>query len=451
MWLVLAWFTGSWLHLQGSSLWILRIALAFIGVAAFIIVIWWFVVKDKERAADGSRGGAAGDEIDSLIREAETRLQASQLGSSATGRQLALYLIVGETGSAKTSVVLHSGLEAGIAGGSDRSGQSPGPHAHGEHLVRPAIHLCRSRRLDAAGPSKVGQIGEEIGAPPASLGVWKGHALPPRRLGLRGLRKLHEARRCRGHGRQHRRGSRHAFARFRNCWASACRSMCFSRAPTACNSSRITFAILANDEATLVFGATLPMVTYSTGVYAEQETARISGAFDNLFQSLADRRVNLLAQEFDATKLPTIYEFPARIQKTADFVGAIAGGRVPAQPIAHGPISARVLLHRRPARYDHDGGTRARSRGTDRSSLASRRTTWAPPESSISGRREPWPPNRPRLRRSAKPAESRNGFFCPTSLVTCFSRIPPPSPPAPPAPKPASGDESCWPPRWCFS
>jgi type VI secretion system protein ImpL len=72
---------------------------------------------------------------------------------------------------------------------------------------------------------------------------------------------------------------------------------------------------LTTDEASVVFGATLPMATFSTGVYAEQETARVSREFDILFQSLADRRVNLLAQEFDATKLPTLYEFPREFRK----------------------------------------------------------------------------------------------------------------------------------------
>ena len=75
--------------LQGSSLWILRIALAFIGLAAFIIVIWWFVVRDKERA-EMNPAGAGGDEIDILIREAETRLQASKLGHSASVGSLPL-------------------------------------------------------------------------------------------------------------------------------------------------------------------------------------------------------------------------------------------------------------------------------------------------------------------------------------------------------------------------
>jgi type VI secretion system protein ImpL len=72
---------------------------------------------------------------------------------------------------------------------------------------------------------------------------------------------------------------------------------------------------LTQEEASVVFGATLPMVTYSAGVYAEQETTRISREFDNLFLSLADRRIPLLSQEFDATKLPTIYEFPREFRK----------------------------------------------------------------------------------------------------------------------------------------
>ena len=50
-----------------------------------------------------SPAGAGGDEIDILIREAEMRLQASQLGRSARVGSLPLFLVLGETGSAKTS------------------------------------------------------------------------------------------------------------------------------------------------------------------------------------------------------------------------------------------------------------------------------------------------------------------------------------------------------------
>ena len=72
---------------------------------------------------------------------------------------------------------------------------------------------------------------------------------------------------------------------------------------------------LSNDEASPVFGTTLPMASYSTGVYAEQETARVSTAFDNLFYSLAGRRRPLLAREFDAEKLALTYEFPREFRK----------------------------------------------------------------------------------------------------------------------------------------
>ena len=75
---------------KGSSLWILRGALAFIGLARFIVLIWWFIVKDKQRG-EWDAAGPGGDEIDALIREAETRLQASKLGKSASVGNLPLY------------------------------------------------------------------------------------------------------------------------------------------------------------------------------------------------------------------------------------------------------------------------------------------------------------------------------------------------------------------------
>ena len=199
----------------------------------------------------------------------------------------------------------------------------------------------------------------------------------------------------------------------------------------------------------MVFGATLPMVTYSTGVYAEQETARVSAAFDNLFQSLADRRVNLLAQEFDATKLPAIYEFPREFRKLRTLLGPIAGRPVPAKPVAHRPIPARVLLLRRKTRYDHDGGAHAGPGGTDRLNAPPRSADVGAPDYSIYRQGEgPGGPAGSGSR--VKPAESRSGSFCPMFLATCFSRTPPPLRPAPPAPRPVSGDESCWPRRMVF-
>ena len=76
IWLVLSWFVPTWIHLAGNKLWILRIVLALIGVAAFITIVWWFRVRDKERAAETAQGASGIAEIDTLMREAESRLQA---------------------------------------------------------------------------------------------------------------------------------------------------------------------------------------------------------------------------------------------------------------------------------------------------------------------------------------------------------------------------------------
>ena len=82
---------------------------------------------------------------------------------------------------------------------------------------------------------------------------------------------------------------------------------------------------LGPEEAQQVLGATLPMVSYAGGVYAEQETARVSQAFDHLFASLADKRPTFLSREFDETKLPAIYEFPREFRKLRVARGYLVG------------------------------------------------------------------------------------------------------------------------------
>ena len=74
-------------------------------------------------------------------------------------------------------------------------------------------------------------------------------------------------------------------------------------------------APLSDDEASRVFGATLPLAAYAAGNYAEQETATVSAAFDNLFHALADWRLALLARKPDTPQAPPIYEFPREFRK----------------------------------------------------------------------------------------------------------------------------------------
>ncbi|HXA56949.1 MAG TPA: ImcF-related family protein, partial [Candidatus Acidoferrum sp.] len=71
---------------------------------------------------------------------------------------------------------------------------------------------------------------------------------------------------------------------------------------------------LRDEEATHVLGITLP-VTATSGVYAEQETKRLSASFNQLFSSLADCRPGLLSRERDKTRQPGVYEFPRQFRR----------------------------------------------------------------------------------------------------------------------------------------
>lgn len=312
-WLVLAWFMGSWLHLQGSSLWILRGALAFIGLLAFVLLIWWFIARDKERGDMGA-AGAGGEEIDALIREAETRLQASKLGKSASVNNLPLYLVLGETGSAKTSIVMHSGLEPELLAGQTVQDKVPVPtRAANLWYTRQVIFAEAGGTMLQDRPRWVRLIRKLA---PRQLHSVFGKGMPAPRAAIV----------CVDSESFMKPGAHDALAasvermRTRLREVSQLLGISLPVYILFTRSDRLQFfqdyvRNFTQDQASVVFGTTLPMVTYTTGVYAEQETARISSAFDSLFQSLADRRVDLLAQEYDPARLPTIYEYPREFRK----------------------------------------------------------------------------------------------------------------------------------------
>ena len=71
---------------------------------------------------------------------------------------------------------------------------------------------------------------------------------------------------------------------------------------------------LTDEEAMQVLGVTLPLRTEREqgGVYAEEESRRLTAAFDGLFRALCDKRPPFLSREHDSNKLPPVYEFLSR-------------------------------------------------------------------------------------------------------------------------------------------
>src|ERR1051326_5033882 len=113
---ILVWLMGDWLHLKSPDIWVLRGGLTLIGIGAAAAFVW------SKRSRIQAQGGASepvdpSNEIDMLVRTAEAKLTAARVPQGSRIANFPLIFLVGETGSAKTSVVVNSGLEAELLAG----------------------------------------------------------------------------------------------------------------------------------------------------------------------------------------------------------------------------------------------------------------------------------------------------------------------------------------------
>jgi len=320
VYMMLAWILGGLLGLRGDHLLIFRVVAAIVGVLVAGLYIWMQFrsyaagIRPSSRGGDGKEAPGGADEIDLLIRDAEARLAASRLGRGARLSQLPVVLVVGPPGSAKTTSILNSGLEAELLAG----------QVYHENAVAPtrAINLWFARDtvfIETAGrlldePARWTRLIKRLA--PGGLGAMRGGQRAPRAVVLcfdgeeflkHGasdavavtVRTLHQRL---GEISQHLGISFPVYALFTK-------------------TDRIPFFLdyvrnLTHEEAAQVLGATLPLPSGAVhGVYAEQAGQRLASAFDGLFFSLAERRMDFLAREHAPDKLPGAYEFPREFRK----------------------------------------------------------------------------------------------------------------------------------------
>jgi type VI secretion system protein ImpL len=280
-----------------------------------LVVVWVYQRKKAKAAAAESEepAGPGGDEISLLIHEAERKLSAARLAQGSRIGNLPVYLLMGDPGSTKTSVMLHSGLETELIAGQVYESSNVIP-------TRTA-NLWFSRRsifLEAGGTL------------PGDAAKWKGlvKKLQPRSAvvgkGEQAPRAAVVFFDCENFARQGAQDFVVAAGRTLRARLIEISQALGINLPVYVLFSKMDrlpfFAEfvhnLSMEEATQVLGVTLPMVAgRSDGVYAEQENARLTGDFERLFHSLADARPELLARENDATKLPGAYEFPREFRK----------------------------------------------------------------------------------------------------------------------------------------
>lgn len=316
VYLVLVWLLGMFLPLHGSDVWILRGVLAFLGLIAGAVVLWYLqkAKKAKEASGEGASQAGATDDLDTLVREAIRRLKHSTLGRGTNLGSLPLVFVMGDPGSTKTTVLIHSALDPELLAGQvyrdsdvlptsaaniwytreaifvDPAGSLMGEADRWRRLVK----LLQPGRFSAA-------IGKRAQAPRAAVvcfdcetflqpGASEAAVSAARRLSVR----LQEVSQLLG--------------------------ISFPVYVLFTKMDRISFFTefvrgMSKDEVSEVLGVTLPLRSLSAGVYADEETRRLTKAFDEIFYSLAERRILLLPREHEGDKLPGIYEFPRELRK----------------------------------------------------------------------------------------------------------------------------------------
>lgn len=317
---LLAWFGISFgltqlIGLTGADAYVIWAVLSVIGIIAAAAFVWW---KSRRDAAELPAEGAAetgSDEIDQIVREAEAKLSAAKAAGGAGIGNLPLIFVIGEGGATKTSVVLRSGLEPELLAG----------QVHQQDNV---IAPTRTANLWLAQNAIFAEASAAVSAVPARWvrfirrlrpknlkSVVGGNKQAPRAVLLCVNAELFTQA-----------GSADGLAALSRSYGERLGQISqalgislpvyvlFTRADRLPSFNEFV-RTLSNDEASQVLGATLPMRNSTAGIYAEEETRRLTDAFNALFHSLADKRLEFLPRETDTDKVPAAYEFPREFRK----------------------------------------------------------------------------------------------------------------------------------------
>jgi len=312
LWLGLAWGSGGWLNLRGNDLWLLRGTLTFIGLCGFITAVWWFRMVDRDRASQMLEEEAAGrDEIDVVLRKAQVQLRAMHPGA-AVPSDLPAILLLGETGSAKTSIVLNCGLGLhGLVGPTGQS-QDPTPTRALNLWFLPPFMVAEAGGPLLHEPPRWAHMVKRVFRG-GSHGLGKDVAPPRLALVCIDCEKVFT-------GSGEALGTSIAETRARLRETSQLLGINLPVYVLLTRADRLHFfqefvAPFSDGEVAHAFGAALPVAAYTGDSYNEQETAAVASAFDELVQSAAAWRLTILTRNLDAAQALPIYEFSRELKK----------------------------------------------------------------------------------------------------------------------------------------
>lgn len=313
---VLAWFLGTWLGLRSPDVWMLRGALWLLALVAVGTVLWFVLRADASRPPDTSVA-AGNEDIDHTVSAARSRLAASSIAEKSAFGTMPMLLIMGPEGSAKTTSVVRSGVEAELLAGEVARGDVVAP--------TPTVNVWYAQR------AIVLEAGGKLLEEPAR---WSRviHHFQPTRLGAVLAGKIQAPRMavvcvsCEDLLRAGSTQNAPALATALRTRLGEVSQRLGIRLPVYVmftKMDRIPYfadyvATLTRDEAQEVLGATLPAdLGVPAASYADREAARLNAAMQQIFQGLAEHRLVMLAREHAADRKPGSYEFPREFRKLA--------------------------------------------------------------------------------------------------------------------------------------
>lgn len=313
IYLVLVWVLGIFLPLRGMDVWILRGVLALLGLIGGAVVLWFQhkIKKAKEGAGDTAEPGGTSD-LDSVVRDAVRRLKQSTRGSDLAS--LPLVLLLGDSGSTKTTVLINSALDPELLAGQ--------VYRDSDILPTSVANIWYTRQAIFVDPS-----GSMMSQPERWRRLVK--LLQPARFSAAIGKRAQSPRAavvcfdCENFLQPNANEAVVAAARKLSARLQEVSRQLGINFPIYVLFTKVDRIAFFNDfvrgmskaEVSEVLGATLPLRSLSTGVYADEEMRRLTKVFDEIFYSLAERRILLLPREHEADKLPGIYEFPREIRK----------------------------------------------------------------------------------------------------------------------------------------
>jgi type VI secretion system protein ImpL len=305
---VIAWFVGTLIGLDAADLWRLRSGLWFIGVLAAGAVLWFL------RAPAAPKASADGEEIDTLMAAARAHLASARVTRKASLDNLPVVLLLGPSGSTKTTLVLQSGLDAELLAGEGIRETSVTPTRAVNLWYGSGIVLLEAGGALASDAGRWSRLLRHLHPRRLRAALSGGGQAPRLAVVCYGCDELTAPEVTAAAARQLRERLTEITQRL---GIRLPVYVIFTKAdqlPFFAEYARN----FSREQSRDVLGATLPVETVaSAGSYVDRASDRLNEAFQRIFHSLAGRRLEILAREHETEIAGKAYEFPRELRKVA--------------------------------------------------------------------------------------------------------------------------------------